>query len=98
MIANSSAVESLLQHFGRFGAPYQLHSDNCPHFTAEVIRDFLALVGVEHCLTLAYSKQENSIVERFNKEINRHIRALSYDNLSLTDYQITAFRAAYFKF
>ena len=87
MIANSSAVESLLQHFGRFGAPYQLHSDNCPHFTAEVIRDFLALVGVEHCLTLAYSKQENAIVERFNKEINRHLRALTYENLSLTDYR-----------
>ena len=33
-----------------------------------------------------HSKQENSIVERFNKVINRHLRALSYDNLSLTDY------------
>ena len=52
-----------------------------------MIRDFLALVGVEHCLTFAYSKQENSIVERFNKEINRHLRALTYDNLSLTDYR-----------
>ena len=82
-----SAAECLLQHFGRFGAPYQFRSDNGPHFIAEVIRDFLALVGVEHCLTLAYSKQENSIVERFNKEINRHLRALTYDNLSLTDYR-----------
>ena len=43
----------------------------------------------QHCLTLAYSKQENSIVERYNKEINRHIRALTFDNNSLTDYRFS---------
>ena len=44
-------------------------------------------VGVSHTLTLAYSKQENAIVERCNKEINRHLRALTFGNLSLTDYK-----------
>ena len=82
-----TAAECLLQHFGRFGAPHQLRSDNGPHFIADVIREFLALIGIEHCLTLAYSKQENSIVERFNKEINRHLRALTFENLSLKDYK-----------
>ena len=81
----ASAAQALLQHFGRFGAPHQLRSDNGPHFIADLIREFLSLIGTEHCLTLAYSKQENSIVERYNKEINRHIRALTYDNNSLTD-------------
>ena len=60
-----------------------------PHFIAEIIREFLLLVGVKHCLTLAYSKQENAIVERYNKEINRHLRALTFENLSLTDYKTT---------
>ena len=82
-----SAAACLLQHFGRFGAPHQLRSDNGPHFIADLIREFLSLIGVEHCLTLAYSKQENSIVERYNKEINRHLRALTYENTSLTDYR-----------
>jgi hypothetical protein len=36
---------------------------------------------------LAYSKEENSIVERMNKEINRHLRALTYDNLSLDNHK-----------
>jgi hypothetical protein len=36
---------------------------------------------------LAYSKEENSLVERMNKEINRHLRALTYDNNSLEDYK-----------
>ena len=80
-----SAAECLLEHFGRFGAPHQLQSDNGPHFIAEVLREFLLLIGVTHCLTLAYSKQENAIVERYNKEINRHLRALPFENLSLTD-------------
>ena len=47
----------LLQHFGRVGAPRQLRSDNGPHFIADVIKEFLALVGIEQCLTLAYSKE-----------------------------------------
>ena len=68
-----STVECLLQHFGRFGAPPQLRSDNDPHFIADVIKKFLALSGIEECLSLAYSKEENAIVERFNKEINRRL-------------------------
>jgi hypothetical protein len=32
---------------------------------------------------LAYSKEDKAIVERMKKEINRHLRALTYDNLSL---------------
>ena len=81
------AAECLLKHFGRFGAPHQLRSDNGPHLIAEIIREFLHLIGGSHTLTLAYSKQENTIVERYNKEINRHLRALTFENLSLTDYK-----------
>jgi hypothetical protein len=69
--------------------PHQLLSDNGPHFIADVIREFLSLIGTQHCLTFAYSKEENSIVERYNKEINRHINALTYDNNSLTDYRFS---------
>ena len=82
-----SAGECLLKHFGRFGAPHQLRSDISPHFIAEIIREFLLLVGVKYCLTLAYLKEENAIVERYNKEINRHLRALTFENLSFTDYK-----------
>ena len=83
----SSAAKCLFQHFGRFGSPYQLRSDNGPHFIADLITEFLALIGTKHCLTLAYSKEENALVERMNKEVNRHLRALTYDNLSLENYK-----------
>ena len=59
---SQSTAECLLQHFRRFGAPRQLRSDRGPHFIAEVIEQFLTLVGVEQELTLAYSKEENEIV------------------------------------
>ena len=82
----SSAAFSLLHHFGRFGAPIQLQSDRGPHFIAGVISDFMTLVGTEHCLTMAYSSEENAIVERANKEVNRHIRVLVFDREVKDDY------------
>jgi RNase H-like domain found in reverse transcriptase/Integrase core domain len=42
----SSAAKCLFQQFGRFGSPYQLRSDNGPHFVADLIAEFLSLVGV----------------------------------------------------
>ena len=43
-----SAAECLLKIFGYVGAPYQLRSDDGPHFIADLIREFLHLIGVEH--------------------------------------------------
>ena len=36
---------------------------------------------------MAYSKEENSIVERANKETLRHLKALVYDSKVLTDWK-----------
>ena len=66
-------------HFGRYGAPYVLLSDRGSHFVNSVISEFLLHVGSEHSLIIAYFKQENSIVEIANKEINRHLTALFFD-------------------
>jgi transposase InsO family protein len=53
---------ALLQHFGRFGAPSQIRSNRGSHFVNSLIREFLLLIGTDHCLALAYSKEENSLV------------------------------------
>ena len=84
---SSVAAFNLLHHFGRFGAPCKIRSDRGSHFANSLITDFLKLVGVEHCLTLAYSSQENAIVERQNKEINRHITALTFHRDTANDYK-----------
>jgi transposase InsO family protein len=85
-----SAAQHLFQHFERFGTPTQLLSDRGSHFVNEVIEGFTYLVETEHCLTLSCSSQQNAIVERvnrLNKEINWHIRALTFESTSVEDYK-----------
>ena len=82
-----AACTALLKHFGRYGAPTVIRSDNGSHFVNTVIQQFLTAVGTQHNLTLAYSSEENAIVERCNKEVNRHIRAFTFDKATTDDYQ-----------
>ena len=39
----------------------------------------VVVTGNEHLNTIAYSKEENGMVERANKEINRHLRAILFE-------------------
>ena len=84
-----SACEGLLHHFGRFGAPNMVRSDKGSHFANDLIKEFLSLTGTPHNLTLSYSKQENAIVERANKEVNRHLRALAFTSTSIDNYRLS---------
>jgi len=81
-----TAARCLLQHIGRYGAPVRIRSDRGPQFANEVIAELLKLVGTEHQLTLAYSSEENGIVERANKEVMRHLRAILLDKNVVTDW------------
>jgi transposase InsO family protein len=78
----------LIQHFGRYGSPTIIRSDKGSHFANELIAQFLAATGTLQNLTLAYSSQENAIVERNNKEINRHLRALTFHTNTVDNYQL----------
>ena len=73
-----SAAKALLQFTGRFGIPSQIISDNGPQYHNELIQQFCTLTGSQQLLTVPYSKEENSIVERANKEVLRYIRDLCY--------------------
>jgi hypothetical protein len=85
---SEQAALCLLQHFGRFGSPSVIRSDRGPHFANALIAQFLRATGTAQNLTLAYSSQENAIVERNNKEINRHLRALTFHSNTIDDYQL----------
>jgi len=77
-VSAAQAARMLLQHIGRYGAPSSIRSDRGSQFVNEIIQQLLELIGVEHCLTTAYSKEENSIVERANREVLRHLNALIF--------------------
>jgi len=74
-----SAVKALLQWVGTFGPPSQIISDNGSQYVNQLIDEFLKVIGTEHVLTMAYSKEENAIVERVNKEVMRHLRAILFE-------------------
>ena len=82
------ALHGLLQHFGRFGCPRAIRSDRGSHFANELITGFLLAMGTPHNLTLAYSSEENSMVERVNKEVNRHITAYTFDKNIVNEWRL----------
>ena len=43
------------------------------------LQSFPTITGIRNHGTISYSKEENGIVERANKEINRHIRNILAD-------------------
>ena len=69
----------LIDFFGRYGAPQYILSDRGSQFVNGTIDEMLTIMGSHKLLSLAYSKQENAIVERANKEVMRHLRAIVFD-------------------
>ena len=47
------------------------------------------LTGTPHNLTLSYSKQENGVVERANREVNRHLRAFTFETNDVDNYRLS---------
>ena len=67
-------ANAILSHSQFFGVPCEFKTDLGTEFVNETIQQFLQLLGAEHIMTIAYSKEENSIVERANREIGRWIK------------------------
>ena len=75
------AARMLVRHIGIFGCPSQIVSDCGTHFTADIIRELMVLVGTNHVLTfLAASKQENVAIENANKRSQEYLRSRLFDN------------------
>ena len=72
-------AKCLINFTGRYGAPEYLLSDRGSQFVNQTIKEMLRIMGTQQMLSLAYSKQENAIVERANKEIMRHLRGIVFD-------------------
>jgi hypothetical protein len=74
-----NAARALIDFVGTFACPRIIHSDRAQFLndmiTSLVTEGFAAFQRV----TTAASKADNAIVERANKEVNRHLRAFVFD-------------------
>jgi hypothetical protein len=75
-----TAARALVDYCCTFGIPLKIQTDNGPQYAADLIKDLGSLLHLVHEFTVPYSHQENGPVERANKEVGRHLRALLYDN------------------
>ncbi|CAG2220647.1 unnamed protein product [Mytilus edulis] len=63
-------AEILIDQFiSRFGAPFQLHSDQGPEFESRLISELCKLLGIDKTRTTTYHPQSDGQVERFNRTL-----------------------------
>lgn len=83
-----TAFKIILSHVGRYGIPNYILSDRGPQFVNEIIGEMLKLLRIEQQHTIPYSKEENAIVERANREVLRHLPAFLFDQGIIDDWDL----------
>jgi hypothetical protein len=78
-IGAETAARRLVEHFMRYGQPYIVRSDRGTQFCNDLRAALFNRAGIEHVTTTPYSHEENGLVERANKEVLRHLRAILFD-------------------
>jgi hypothetical protein len=81
-----AAVDALLQFCGRYGTPHQIKTDQGNSFKNELFEALVNSLGMHHHLTTAYSKEENGINERVNKEVLRHLKNIIFEKRVATKW------------
>ena len=52
----------------------------------QTLTHLASISGIKHHVTIPYSQEENGIVERANKQVNRHIRNILPDKDCMPDW------------
>ena len=85
-LETSEFVRQLIFHIGLFGAPAEFQTDGGSTLTASTVKEIIEMLKAGRKITVAYSHEENGLVERWNREIIRFLRALVYDSNSADDW------------
>ena len=83
-LSAESAARVLMKHMHQFGIPNEICTDNSTQFQT-VFQETLKLLSIHDFKIQPYSHQENSIVERANKEVLRHLRNFIFDSKVLKE-------------
>ena len=80
---------------GRYGCPYDLHSDQGRNFESDIIRDLCKLLNIRKTRTSARRPQCNGQVERYNRTLIKMIRAYLKGEQNNWDVNLGCLAAAY---
>ena len=80
-----SATKALSKWMNTFGKPFSILTDNASQFQA-VFEETLAHLGIDDRKIHPYSHEENAIVERTNKEVERHLRNIMFHEKVYTQW------------
>jgi len=82
-----SAAQALLNFIGRYGVPADIHSDRGTQYLNDLLSQLYQLMGTGSSFNISsYSHEENAMVERSIKEVQRHLRALIFDKNVVSDW------------
>jgi len=80
------AAQALLSFSGRYATPNSFCTDKGKSFANDIVKELTESLGVSHHFTPAYSKEQNAIVERQNKEVMRHLRNIVFDKRVVSNW------------
>ena len=75
----TDAYRCLLQWYGRYGLPNEILSDNGSEYINYIIDELHAYLRINHLSIQPHSHEENTIIERAIKEVQRHLRNIVFD-------------------
>jgi hypothetical protein len=86
-LTSLSAARAILSFIGRFGVPSKIHSDQGTQYVNELIFELTKVLGSFQSINIApYSHESNGIVERVNKEVMKHLRAIIFEKNIINDW------------
>jgi hypothetical protein len=91
-LSAKTAMECMVKFISNFGVPSHLCCDGGSQFQG-LFQELLKLFEVNQYVTQAYSHQENSIVERANKEILTVLRALVLEKRLSKEWDVLCYVA-----
>ena len=87
--AELAAQKALFDWVGRFGVPAQIMTDEGTQFVNQIWDNLTDFLGTEKLESFPASKEENSMVERANKEVVRHLRNILFDRqIQYTEWSV----------
>ena len=89
-------AEILVDRFiTRFGAPFQIHSDQGPEFESKLVSEVCKLLGVDKTRTTSYHPQSDGQVERFNRTLLSMLSKYVHENQKDWDLHLQKVVMAY---